>query len=122
MDLKRLYIMCIGGAIVITVVFSILYGSLRDKTGPVITVGSTAIVYHEGDDRAILLEGVTAYDKKDGDVTDSLIVDSIVPLETEGKMRVIYAAKDTKNNVSKSSKVITYIPLPEEEKSDDEQK
>ena len=51
-----------------------------DRKGPEIEIPSGAdVTYEEGSDTASLLEGVTATDDKDGDVTDSLVIENIFP-------------------------------------------
>lgn len=55
-----------------------------------------------------LLEGITASDRKDGDVTDSLVVESIHLLGDDGLMEVGYAATDSAGNVAKISRQIRY--------------
>ena len=51
----------------------------EDKKAPVITIEDKdrEITYRDGDDYAELLDGVTAKDNRDGDVTDQIFVDSI---------------------------------------------
>ena len=45
----------------------------RDKTGPKIIVSEDRkIAYSTDSDKKVLLDGVTAIDEKDGDVSDSL--------------------------------------------------
>ena len=51
----------------------------QDRTAPVITVSDKKISYTAGDPYDQLLEGVTATDNKDGDLTDEVFVDRVVP-------------------------------------------
>ena len=52
-----------------------------------------------------LLEGVTAYDSHDGDVTASLLIEKVT--ETgNGKVIVTYAAVDSSNNVAEQSRIL----------------
>ena len=54
-------------------------------------------------DEALLLEGVTAVDEKDGDVSDSLLVEKVAG--TNGKEVIVtYVARDGANNVGKASR------------------
>ncbi|SCP96244.1 immunoglobulin-like domain-containing protein [Anaerobium acetethylicum] len=80
----------------------------EDRKGPEIVFDSREISYRKGGDEALLLEGVTAVDEREGDVSDSLIVESIIPFIDGDTLKVIYAAKDGSNNITKSSRVITY--------------
>ena len=72
--------------------------------------GTAAVVvtYEEGSDTAPLLEGVTATDEKDGDVTDSLVIENIFPNDDHTSASVVYAAKDSHNNVSKATRRVNY--------------
>ncbi len=96
------------GSIVLLAAIIVVYYT-RDKDGPMISVGSTNVTYTEGQDKNVLLEGVSAYDKKDGDVTDSLIVESVIVVSDGKKAKIVYAAKDSSNNITKSSKIVNYI-------------
>ena len=48
------------------------------------------------------LQDVTAYDKADGDVTDSLVVASVRLVDTDGTVQVTYAAFDKAGNVAQA--------------------
>lgn len=73
----------------------------RDKTGPKIIVSEDReIAYGTDSDKKVLLDGVTAIDEKDGDVSDSLRVESVQNNE-DGSLKVTYSAVDDSNNVTK---------------------
>lgn len=78
---------------------------LSDRTGPTVSVNSE-ITYHNGITEQELLEGVTARDDKDGDVSDSLRVTAIYPGENDGQAVVVYMAKDSHNNVTKYIRIL----------------
>lgn len=81
---------------------------LTDSSGPVISLDQSEIQVsiHDGDE--VLLQGITAEDKKDGDVTDSLIVEKISGFYDDGKRTVTYAAFDSDNHISKVQRELTY--------------
>lgn len=80
-----------------------------DRKGPEIAVPSGAdVTYEEGSDTALLLEGVTATDDRDGDVTDSVVIENIFPNDDRTGASVIYAAKDSHNNVTKVTRSVNY--------------
>lgn len=80
-----------------------------DRKGPEIVVPSGAdVTYEEGGDTASLLEGVTATDDRDGDVTSSLVIENIFPNDDHTSASVIYAAKDSHNNVTKVTRRVNY--------------
>lgn len=82
----------------------------QDREGPTITVDDTEkLSWHSGMDKLDLLKGVTARDDVDGDVTDSLVVESIKQdMEVGDKVLVTYAAKDSSNNVTKVTRSVDY--------------
>lgn len=55
-----------------------------------------------------LLQGVTAKDNKDGDVTGSVVVESIRLADPDGTASVTYAAFDRAGNVTKASRQVKY--------------
>lgn len=88
----------------------------RDKTGPVIAVPEDgSLTYVAGEDKKILLEGVTASDSEDGDVSDTLMVESIRP--SGDRAVVTYTAVDHSHNASKVSCVVNYQTETEEEET-----
>lgn len=88
---------------------------IEDKDPPVIHFPKQKIVYTQNDDYKVLLESVTAFDEQDGDVSDSLTVEDIYPNTAADTATVIYAARDSHNNVAKQRLVITYIRQEEED-------
>ncbi len=81
-----------------------------DTAAPVITFPDEAVVYEEGEDTALLLEGVRAVDDVDGDVSSSLVVESVIPMQNGISAAVLYYAKDKSHNVAKASRVVDYQP------------
>ena len=71
-----------------------------DRTGPEVTCNNTSLVYHEGMKDSELLENVIAFDEKDGDVTDSLTVESVYAVDKD-EVCIVYVAKDNSNNITK---------------------
>ena len=57
---------------------------------------------------------MTAVDDKDGDVTDTLIVESIKPQPTGDEAVVTYVAKDSSHNVTKATRKVTYSASDED--------
>lgn len=68
------------------------------------------LIYQEGGDYDILYQGVTAMDDVDGDVSDTLVVESVLPMKDESKATVLYCAKDKSNNVAKATRIVEYRP------------
>ena len=70
-------------------------GAVTDHTPPVIT-GEGLIQASVADPEEKLLEGMRAEDDRGGDVTESLVVQSISGFDEEGRRTVNYAAADSR--------------------------
>lgn len=80
----------------------------QDRTAPEIKVDqSKKIAYTEGEDYGKLLEGVTAQDEKDGDLTSEVFVEKVVPVSKK-KAVVYYGVTDKAKNVGTASREVTY--------------
>lgn len=79
-----------------------------DSSGPVFSCEQMEleVSIHDGDD--VLLQGITAQDKKDGDVTDTILVEKLSNFYGEGKRLVTYAAFDSDNHITEMEREITY--------------
>lgn len=77
-----------------------------DRTAPVISFADndSRLVYTESMSDEELLEGVSAFDDVDGDVTKSLLVEKVSET-ADGNVIVTYAAIDLSNNVAKKSRM-----------------
>ena len=72
-----------------------------DTEGPEIVFTSEApSVYRSDMSNEELLTGVTATDRKDGDVSSSLTVESVYEID-DSHVAVTYTAKDNSNNITK---------------------
>lgn len=103
MDTKKIAAV-IGAADVVLLVICLVFYLGRDRKGPEIFFNEeNQIVYSDGIDEELLLDGVTAVDEKDGDVSDSLLVEKVAG--TNGKEVIVtYVARDSSNNVGKASR------------------
>lgn len=79
-----------------------------DKTFPEIKVEEEMIEVGLKVTDEELLKGVTAYDKKDKDLTDKIIVESISKFTEKGVSKVTYAVCDSNNNIAKATRKIRY--------------
>lgn len=79
-----------------------------DTTPPEIGMDVQLLEVSVEDPKSALLQGLTATDKKDGDVTDSLVVENITMLENNGTVAVAYAAFDAAGNVAKAERKAVY--------------
>ena len=79
-----------------------------DREPPQITMEQDELSLSVGDPRERLLEGVRAQDVQDGDVTDSIVVESVQGLVSDKRFTVTYAAFDAAGNVSKAQRTVFY--------------
>lgn len=81
------------------------YDRMRtDTKAPEIQMDEQIPEVSVGDPKSALLQGITATDKTDGDVTASLVVESITLLDSEGNLQVTCAAFDSAGNVAKAQR------------------
>lgn len=93
---------------VLCVVYMAVFVWSADHKPPQITMDSEELVLSVEDGAEMLLQGVGATDNKDGDVTASLVVESISPLTQENTATVTYAAFDSAGNVAKAGRTLRY--------------
>ena len=79
-----------------------------DHTPPEIHMEETLLELSAMEPRSALLQGVTARDKRDGDVSGSLVVESVRLLRSDGTVTVTYAAFDAAGNVAKQSREVRF--------------
>lgn len=80
----------------------------NNNTAPVINCPSDSITISINDGNDVLLNGVTAYDQEDGDLTQNIMIEGISKFYEKGKCRVTYAVVDSENCVTKYVRDIIY--------------
>ena len=90
------------------VVFSVIEKMTTDTTMPTITIDSDVIELSVKDKEEMLLKGVTAYDAKDGDITDWVMVESVSKFSEPGVCTVTYAVADSDKHVVKQTRTLKY--------------
>ena len=80
----------------------------RDIIAPVITAENDYMTLSVEATEEEMLQGMTAFDDKDGDVTSSLVVVSQLDFIRKGTRKVNYAAFDSHNNVGTYTRTLTY--------------
>lgn len=104
---QRLVMLALAAGCVIFALAGALVWLGRDHQPPEITVKDEEISYTEGESYDDLLEGVTAKDNRDGDLTDEVFVDRI--LQTgEDTAVVYYGVMDKNHNVGTGRRTIEY--------------
>ena len=79
-----------------------------DETVPVITLAEEVLEVDIDATKEDLLSGVTAFDEKDGDLTDKVIVESVSNFIEPGLCRVTYAVCDNNSHVATATRKIRY--------------
>ncbi|MBP3938233.1 MAG: DUF5011 domain-containing protein [Clostridia bacterium] len=90
------------------IVFSIVDKISTDITIPVILIESDTIEVSVKDKKEKLLEGVTAMDQKDGDISDKVLIESISDFIEPGVCTVTYAVADSDKHVTKQTRTVKY--------------
>ena len=103
------------GTIALFILVTAVYASLTlythknvDRTPPVITCDSDVVEVRVGASDSSLLQGVTAVDDRDGDVTDDIMIKGVSQLITADTAKVTYIAFDSSNNMSTASRTVHY--------------
>ncbi len=79
-----------------------------DRSSPSIQVNDDITTYYASAGKDSLLQGVTASDDVDGDVSDTLRVASVLPSSDETSVTVTYTAKDSSNNIAQKTISLAY--------------
>lgn len=95
-------LVCTAALIALTAVIYLT----ADRTGPVIDFGNETAEYTDGETNDQLLQGVTASDDKDGDVTSSLRVISVIKSTDGTTATIVYTAKDSSHNVTRETRLL----------------
>lgn len=89
--------------------FQVKHSRIDDRIAPRISMDTDAVEVSVKDDEEKILEGVTASDSNDGDVSDTLIVESMGQFLSPGRRNVTIAAVDGSGNVAKVTRQVTYV-------------
>ncbi len=98
-------------AVVVSAVFLIFFiGETikTDRTIPVINIESDVLEVELNAKEEDMLKGVTANDKKDGDLTSSVFVESISRFTKKGECKVTYVVCDSDNHITKATRKIRF--------------
>ncbi len=90
------------------VVFTVIEKFSVDTTIPEIKIDSEVIEISVKDKENVLLKGVTAYDEKDGDITDKVQIESVSKFIDPGVSTVTYAVTDSDKHVTKITRTVKY--------------
>ncbi len=82
--------------------------AFEDKDVPIISCESDSITLSTKTPIEEYLKGVSAYDEKDGDVTKSIVVESVSKMNLDKSRTITYAAFDADKHVSKLTRILKY--------------
>lgn len=109
--MKRVTLLSLGVLVLAVALFSgylLWVHNNIDTTGPVITVSEELLEISVKDSQEALMQGITAIDDRDGDVTARMLVESIYGITEDNITTVTYAAFDGAGNVSKLQRQVKY--------------
>lgn len=101
----------------ILIVICVVLYCTTDRQMPEFSFAAADIVYHDGIEESALLEGVSAYDSVDGDITDRIVVEKTMENRDDDTVVVFYAVNDKAGNVAKASRVFDAMYTGEDEGS-----
>lgn len=99
-----LTVLSVGGVIA----FTFYDRAVTGGASPEIHFDREEISIQTNADDAVLLQGVTATDAEDGDVTESLMVESISRFVEKDTVKVTYVAYDSQNHVTHASRTARF--------------
>lgn len=106
--LRKLWYAFVGLALITVIAYQLYMEMKEDSSGPYFSSNNDLITLSITDPESILLEGITAADKKDGNVTDSILVEKLSGLYDGNKRTVTYVAFDSDNHISKMERELQY--------------
>lgn len=110
--MKRIDIILLFVLAVAVGLFGLYYFWIHDQidmVGPVFTVEEELLEISVSDSNEVLMQGIQAMDDRDGDVTASILVESIYGINDQNETTVTYAAFDRAGNVTKIQRQVRYV-------------
>lgn len=90
--------------LILAVVCAIAYFG-EDRVRPEFRFQTDEYIYTEEDGESKLLESIMAYDDKDGDISERIVIEKITENRESSTIVVYYAVSDSAGNVAKISRV-----------------
>ena len=116
--LKALRVGTVLVFVITLILFCVFYTkeqNSKDSTIPSIEIPSGILDVSIQDPQSQLLTGVIARDRKDGDITSKIIIESISKFSKDRTCIVTYAVMDSDKHVAKNSRTIRYTDYTEPE-------
>lgn len=108
---KRLNVWMMILTALVAVVFAVTYWKMLSQEtnhAPVLSFDTDQLHVSVDATEQELLQGVTAMDPEDGDVTDSIVIEGISEFVEDYTRIITYAAFDSAGNVQRASREVTY--------------
>lgn len=105
---SRVAMLILAIIVAVTGGFILFQRAQQDWRAPEIFFESDRIEVSVSADEKTMLEGVTAVDDRDGDVTASLVVEQLSEFIAPGVRTITYGAFDSSNNVKRASRTLVY--------------
>lgn len=105
---RQIWLVIVAAFIVLFLVYRAIEIKKSDSSGPVFSCDQEILEVSIQDEEAVLLQGIHASDKKDGDVTDSILVEKLSGFYDGCKRMATYAAFDSDNHITKMEREIIY--------------
>lgn len=102
-------------ASLVLVMICIFFYMQMDRTPPEFFVQAAEVIYTPEFATEKLLEGITAHDNADGDVTNRIVVEKVMENRGENTAVVFFAVSDQAGNVAKFSKVFPAVYADQEQ-------
>ena len=119
-NILGIFFSILSGVLVFLIVFS--YGR-SDRIAPEFRFSSVDVIYDSETTDKDMIQGINAYDAKDGNLTDRIVVEKVVLNKEKETAVVYYAVADYSGNVTKQSRVFPadIADLFKDEEEEDEE-
>ena len=106
--LRTVSIMLFLASVILFGIYWYIERIAKDQSGPVFHMESDVFTVSVSDNEKALLDGITATDANDGDVSESIIVEAVSPFTGTGHRIVNYVAFDSDNHVTHAKRELIY--------------
>lgn len=108
--MKRIKILLVLAAVLVAAVNIkvIMDKGGLDQTPPEITIASDVLEVSVHAEESAYLEGVSAWDNRDGDISDQVLVEHLSQLTGENTVKVTYAAFDEAGNSATATRTLCF--------------
>lgn len=94
---------------IILIAVCVFFYMRLDRTAPKLEFQSSDVVYRVGMNPDELMTGISAYDDRDGDITDRIVIEKTIENKEDNTAVIFYAASDKSGNVAKASRVFPAV-------------